>query len=598
MNSSRPNDVRPLQLWPGVVFAALQCLGWFLVPVLLPDQAVFGLFAAVLGAVAIVLWWTFFSRAQWRERLGIIALMVVSVVVTSRLLHASVAGAGMGMMFFFLAPTLMAFTLVLGVLAGRRFGVGACRAVIAASVLIGAGFWTLLRTDGVVGAGGFDFHWRWTPTAEERLLAQATDEPKPALPEAVAAAAAEPVPETPAAVDKAAAPVVIDRPHVPEWPGFRGANRDSVLRGVRIDTDWTASPPVQIWRRAVGPGWSSFAVDDDIIYTQEQRGEEEMISAYRLNSGQPVWRHRDRVRFWESNGGPGPRGTPTLHDGRLYAAGATGLVNALDARTGALLWSHNGATDTGAKLPEWGFSSSPLVIDDLVIVATSGRLVAYDIATGKMRWTEKSKGGSYSSPHLMTIDGVTQVVLVNGGGASSFAPDTGKVLWEHDWPGGAIVQPAVIANGNMLISSNDMMGGVGTRRIAVTQPAGGWKVEERWTSNGLKPYYNDLVIHKGHAYGFDGSILAAVDLEDGKRKWKGGRYGNGQLLLLPDQDLLLVLSEEGELALVKATPDQFSEVARFKAIEGKTWNHPVLVRDIVLVRNGEEMAAFRLTLSK
>jgi len=274
--------------------------------------------------------------------------------------------------------------------------------------------------------------------------------------------------------------------------------------------------------------------------------------------------------------------------------GATGVVNALDAKTGALIWSRNAATDTGAKLPEWGFTSSPLVMDDLVIVATSGRLVAYDIAGGKPRWTEKSKGGSYSSPHPLTIDGVRQVLLVNGGGASSFAPDTGKVLWDHEWPGGAIIQPAVIANGDMLISSNDVMGGVGTRRLAVTMSAGAWKVEERWTSRGLKPFYNDLVVHKGHAYGFDGSILAAIDLTDGERKWKGGRYGNGQLLLLPDQDLLLVLSEEGELALVKAAPDQFTEVARFKAIEGKTWNHPVLVRDILLVRNGEEMAAFRL----
>jgi len=136
------------------------------------------------------------------------------------------------------------------------------------------------------------------------------------------------------------------------------------------------------------------------------------------------------------------------------------------------------------------------------------------------------------------------------------------------------------------------------RRIAVTHGPGGWTVAERWTSAALKPCFNDLVVHKGHAFGFDGSILACVDLADGQRKWKGGRYGNGQLVLLPGQDLLLVLSEEGELALVAADTDQFKEIARFPAIEGKTWNHPALAGDTLLVRNGQEMAAFRLSLAR
>jgi hypothetical protein len=136
---------------------------------------------------------------------------------------------------------------------------------------------------------------------------------------------------------------------------------------------------------------------------------------------------------------------------------------------------------------------------------------------------------------------------------------------------------------------------MGMRRIAVAQRAGSWVVEERWTSNGLKPYFNDFVIHKGYAFGFDGRILSCIDVADGTRKWKGGRFGQGQLVLLPDQDLLFVISEEGELALVGATPDKFTEVARFKAIEGKTWNHPVLIGDVLLVRNDQEMAAFRLT---
>jgi outer membrane protein assembly factor BamB len=237
------------------------------------------------------------------------------------------------------------------------------------------------------------------------------------------------------------------------------------------------------------------------------------------------------------------------------------------------------------------------VVNDLVIVAASGRLAAYDAATGNPRWSAPARAGSYSSPQLMTISGIAQVLLLTGTGVTSVAPADGKLLWEHGWPGAPILQPARTADGDVLITTGDMSGGVGTRRIAIAHGSGGWTVEERWTSPGLKPYFNDFVVHKGHAFGFDGSILACIDLKDGTRKWKGGRYGHGQLVLLSDQDLLLVLSEEGELALVAATPDQFTELAKLPAIEGKTWNHPVLAGDVLLVRNGEEMAAFRLSLA-
>ena len=382
-----------------------------------------------------------------------------------------------------------------------------------------------------------------------------------------------------------------------EWPGFRGPDRDSVIRGVRINTDWSASPPVQVWRRPIGPGWSSFSVSGDLFYTQEQRGDEEMVSCYRMSTGEPVWRHSDPVRFYESNGGAGPRATPTINNGRVYTFGATGIVNALDARTGAVLWSHNVASESKIATPIWGFTSSPLVIDDVVIVAASGALAGYDRVTGKQRWFNKSKGGSYSSPHRVTIEGVEQVVFLGGPGAMSVAPADGKLLWESAWEGGAIVQPGVTEDGDILINAMSMMGGLATRRLHVTHAPEGWKVEERWTSRGLKPYFNDFVVHKGHAFGFDGSILSCINLEDGERKWKGGRYGNGQLVLLADQDVLLVISEEGELALVSATADKFTELASFPVFDAKTWNHPVLIGDTLLVRNGEEMAAFKLALA-
>jgi outer membrane protein assembly factor BamB len=235
-------------------------------------------------------------------------------------------------------------------------------------------------------------------------------------------------------------------------------------------------------------------------------------------------------------------------------------------------------------------------VDRVVIVGVAGQLVGYDRDTGKPRWIGSNGGVSYSSPHLVTIDGVRQVLFISGPGTTSVEPVTGKVLWEYKWEGGAIVQPALTEDGDILTNTISMNGGLGLRRIAIAHRQGRWSVEERWTSNGLKPYFNDFVVHKGHAYGFDNSILSCIDLQDGQRKWKGGRYGNGQLVLLADQDLLLVLSEEGELALVRATTDQFTELARWKAIEGKTWNHPALAGNVLLVRNGEEMAAFRLSL--
>jgi outer membrane protein assembly factor BamB len=487
------------------------------------------------------------------------------------------------------------------------------RVVTAVAILLVCAAWTLLRTDGITGQGSSQLAWRWTPTAEERLLARA--DPEPVGSAQTAAIAAEP-PAT-AAVAGVAAPVqdgatpaitppaaaesrlaAVDDEGTVDWPGFRGANRDSIVRGVRIETDWTTAPPVELWRKPVGPGWSSFAVAGDVFYTQEQRGDDEVVTAYRLTTGEPVWRHRDSARFYESNGGAGPRGTPAVSGGRVFTFGATGILNALDAATGNVLWSRSAASETNTRTPDWGFSSSPLIAGDLVIVAVDATLVAYDARSGQPRWVGPAHTGSYSSPHLATIDGVAQVLLLGGSGVTSVEPATGKLLWEHAARGVVIVQPALTAEGDVLATIAGGTGTSGIRRVAISRAGSGWAAEERWTSNGLKPYFNDFVVHEGNAYGFDGSILASVDLENGQRRWKGGRYGNGQLMLLADQDVLLVLSEEGELALVSATSDQFREIARVPALAGKTWNHPVLIGDVLLLRNGEEMAAFRLALAR
>ena len=621
MDVENSTPQKPLRLWPGVVAVALQWLAWLVLPAVVPEWAGAGIIGAAVFGLVIVVWWLFFSRAPWSDRLGAIVLMVVAVFATSFLVHESIANGMMGLMLVVYSIPAQSLALVAGAAASRRLSSGLRRATVVATVLVACGTFTLVRTNGVTGDADSDLEWRWTETPEQRLLAQAGGEPV-ALPSAPAAAtppekvpaeaSAEPAAPTPAAVvAETAEKRVPEDGHEPAslpadptgpntnaaWPGFRGPERDSVIRGVRIETEWSRTPPVELWRRPVGPGWSSFAVRGDRIFTQEQRGDDEVVSAYNLRTGEPVWRHRDAARFWESNAGAGPRATPTLSSGRVYTLGGTGILNALDARDGSVVWSRNAASDTGREVPDWGIASSPLVVGDVVIAATAGSLAAYDAATGKPRWFGPKGGYGYSSPQLSTIDGVAQIVLVNGPGAIGVAPSDGTVLWKHEWAGDSIVQPAVIAGGDLLIGSGSGLAAkTGMLRITVAHEPGGWIVKERWTSAGLKPYFNDFVVHEGHAFGFDGSILACLDLEDGTRKWKGGRYGHGQLVLLPDQDLLLVLSEDGELALVSATPDKFTEIARVPAIEGKTWNHPVLVGDLLLVRNGQEMAAFRLSL--
>jgi outer membrane protein assembly factor BamB len=615
------NIRKPLRVWPGVVIVILLWVSWFGLPVVAPDALFAGVLAGPVGGLAIVLWWLLFSRARWFERLGAIALMIVALFATRRIVDVSIATGAMGYLFFFLAVPVLCSALVVWAVATRRLPDGIRRVTMVATILLACGVFALIKTGGFTAATfKNDLHWRWAKTAEDRLVASSGSEPG-ALPPAPAPAethaegpiaqpstepAAIPPVRTPAETPEkplmaksgiepetpASASAAVETG--PYWPGFRGPHRDDIIPGVRIKTDWTASPPVALWRRPVGPGWSSFAVRGDLFYTQEQRGPDEVVACYRLATGEPVWAHRDTARFWESNGGPGPRGTPTLYNGRVYTFGATGILNVLNAADGSVVWSRNAASDTGMEVPHWGFASSPLVIDDVVIVATAGQLAAYDLATGAKRWTGPARGVSYSSPHLVTIDGVAQVLLLSEPGVTSVALADGTLLWEHPWKGYPIIQPALTADGDILISVSDSSG---TRRLGVAHGPAGWTVQERWTSIGLKPYFNDFVVHDGHAFGFDGSILACIDLKDGKRVWKGGRYGNGQLLLLADQDLLLVSSEEGELALVKATPDQFTELARFPAIEGKTWNHPVLAGDVLLVRNGEEMAAFRLPLA-
>jgi len=525
----------------------------------------------LFGVLGLLVWWLFARRVRLRERLVGISIVVAILAAGWSAVHTTMQQA----MITHATPGLL--LLFAGVLVVTRTVAWPSRRwIVVAAVAVALLPWSFLRMAGQVGDLAPEFVARRRPTAEEQFLA-ARRQPADAT-------------TGDAALDDVST----------DWPGYRGPFRDGRVHGVSFDTDWNTSPPREVWRRRVGPGWSSFAVAGDRAFTQEQRGDREVIACYSLTDGHEIWAEATTERFEEPSAGPGPRATPTFDDGWLYALGAHGTLQALDASTGERRWQRNLQEDVAAPLPTWGFSSSPLVAEGAVVVfagAPDGKaVVAYDRETGDLRWTAGEGTLSYSSAHRARIRDVDQVLIATDIGVQSFEPEDGRIAWEHRWPTTQmprIVQPVVLDGGGSVILATGY--GYGSRRLDLERQATGeWIVREEWSSRFLKPYFNGLVCHRGSCYGFDGNIFTCIGADDGERRWKGGRYGHGQVVLLADMNLLLVLTERGEVVLVEATPEAHREVGRFQALSGKSWNHPVVTQGKLLVRNGEEAACFEL----
>jgi outer membrane protein assembly factor BamB len=522
----------------------------------------------------ILLWWLFLSRASTKEKaLGFIGLVTIATI-TTLLADKSIRGAGT--MLYAVPWGISGFAVALICLA-RRLSLS--RTWLALLVALACfGFWDLVRMDGMWGNFHTSRSWRWEPTAEDLLLSSVTSRS-----------------QKQSDVTTVAEQVLAEA----EWPAFRGPHRNGVQPGIVLAEDWTARPLRELWRVRVGPGWSSFSVADARLFTQEQRGEDELVVCYDATSGAEIWVHQDTTRFWEAMGGAGPRATPTLSEGKLFALGALGLLNRLDPVTGQQVWQRDISADAGREPPYWGYASSPLVTHDVVIVHSGGPqdkgMLAYDVETGDLRWTSPTGDHSYSSPQLSTVDGKQSVLMLTNTGITFVDPADGKLLGKHDWKydGYRVVQPLVLDGSSVLLGSGI---GAGTQRIEVHWDGEQFATETIWMSRRMSPDFNDSVTHNGYLYGFDNNIFACVDIATGKRKWKKGRYGNGQVLLLPAAGQLLVISETGELVLLRATPQKLEELARYQVLNGRTWNHPVLVGHRLYVRNGAEAACFEVPI--
>ena len=383
-----------------------------------------------------------------------------------------------------------------------------------------------------------------------------------------------------------------------DWPQFLGPERNNRLRGIHLERDWTKHPPREVWRRPVGAAWSSFAIVGGRAVTQEQHGPEEQVVCYDLATGRKLWQHADSTRYETAIAGVGPRATPTIAGDRVFTLGATGILNCLELDTGKLIWSRDIVTGNQAKAHMWGISCSPLVLDSLVVVSAGGpderSLVAYHRQTGAFVWGGGTDKAGFSSPRLVTLAGREQILIFNSYSVVAHDPQSGAPLWRQPWDQAeCVANPLPLPEDRVLVSTGY---GIGAKLYQVSAaPDGGLTSDVVWKSPRLKAKFANMVYRDGFVYGLDDGVLVCLDPQDGKRRWKRGRYGHGQLILI--DDILLIMSESGDVVLVEARPDRHVELARMTAFAGKTWNPPAFATPYLLVRTDSEAACYELALA-
>ena len=373
-----------------------------------------------------------------------------------------------------------------------------------------------------------------------------------------------------------------------------GSNRDGRLSGPVLSPDWSKTPPQLVWKQPIGAAWSGFVVAGSRALTQEQDGANECVSCYDVTTGKSLWKTTNPGRYENPIAGVGPRATPTIAGDRVLTLGALGTLRCLDLATGHPHWTRDMAVDASAKLPEWGFASSPLVHDGKVIVSAGGpkSLLAYRLDNGELVWAGGTRPANYSSPFLMTVAGRPQIIMFNSQAITAHDPTNGSVLWEHEWGRGMphVSRPIPFGDRQIFFSSGY---GVGSALLELTaEPDGKFKVDQVWKTPRFQSKFAMPVERGGYVFGVSDGIFACLDLRDGTVKWKEGRYGHGQGLLIGDYYLQMT-EQPGDLVLLKPTPEAANELGRFSLFEDKTWNPIAVTGDLVLARTDREAACVR-----
>lgn len=380
-----------------------------------------------------------------------------------------------------------------------------------------------------------------------------------------------------------------------DWPQYRGINRDGISKETAIIKTWTETGPKVVWKTPVGDGYSGMAIVGNRIYTMDAKDKDEFVVCMDATSGKELWRYRNDSNFVNDQGN-GPRGTPTVESDVVYSFGAQGGLSALNAKDGSKIWTHDVKKDVGGKVPIWGFSSSPLIEGELLILPVGGAdnnaIVAFNKKTGAIAWRSQGDEPGYSSAIATTIKGVRQILVFSGTKLLSVSPADGKLLWSYPWKTDWFVNaavPIVMPDDKVFISTAY---DVGAAVLKVNVAGGKHSVQEVWLSKSMRNHFNTSIYHNGHIYGFDNAVLKCIDANTGEDKWKRSGFGRGSLLLADGH--LIVLSERGQLVMVEATPTEYKEKASAEVLQGKCWTMPTLVNGKLFVRNQKEMVCLDL----
>ncbi len=567
------NQQKPgLRLWPAWVIAIGQAVA--LVLTVTPSiqnltRFIFMMAGPLVCGALFSMWLLLGSRLRLKEKIWIAIAGLLSSFVAV-LISDSDDALRTAMWIYGVPLAIFAVTAALTIWAkdARRSTVAIC--------LLSLGWcsFALLRNEGFDGDYYPEFAWRWSPRHEETL----------------------------AELDRTGTSVAdleATRIDAGSWPQFRGPEGNGVVSDSPQELDWVKNPPKELWRIAIGPAWSSFSYDKGRLFTQEQRGDQEYVVCYSADDGNLIWSHGDAARFTEVVSGAGPRSTPSVANGFVYAFGGTGILTCLNETDGTVKWQRDLVAELGAKVPMWGCSGSPLILENQLIIYAGADgdqgLICVDAATGESLWGFPSTDMNYTTARLMSLSDEPCLVFCDSRGVHALVPETGELLWTYKpekWKGPAMVDPQQLSPTSLLIGLGD---GIGMSRLEVDHSTGSWLVNETWSTTKLRPSFNDSLVFGGHVYGYNQAIFSCIDAQTGERKWQGGRYGFGQAVLLKNSAQIIVAAEDGDVALLRANSEKLDELARIPVLDGKTWNHPIVVGDRLFLRNGKVAVCLQLS---